>query len=269
MTYPAPSTDTGPDIAKASGRPTAAIPRLAVSVVVPCYNESESVAYLGSHLQRLRDEGAEDYQFEFLLVDDGSSDDTWEQLNRHFGNGDGFRLLQHSENRGLTAAIFTGIDAADHEIVCSIDSDCTYAPVLLLDMIPWLDDDVAIVTASPYHPDGEVRNVPAWRIWLSRRASQAYELLLHNQINCYTCAFRVYRRSLLKSIRPDCHGFTGTAELVWKASRQGYPIIERPAVLEVRKFGQSKMRTASVALRHMKLLSRILVSRFSGSAKSS
>lgn len=233
-----------------------------VSVVVPCFNESEAVPYLKQNLLVLVEQGKEDYEFQFILVDDGSNDNTWHDLNEHFGSAANCpslncQLIKHPENRGMSAAIQTGMASCENEIVCSIDSDCSYPPNLLLDLLPFLDDDVAMVTASPYHPDGRVKNVPAWRIWLSKRASWGYSLLLKNQLNCYTCAFRVYRRSQIGNIQLDQHGFVGTVELIWKASQLGLRVVERPAVLDVRRYGQSKMRTFSVALKHFRLMARI------------
>ena len=238
--------------------------RVAVSVVVPCYNESESIDQLKTKLFELIELGSDRYQLQFVLVNDGSTDETSRLLKQQFGNIDGFRVIDHEQNQGISAAIRTGIIACESEIVCSIDSDCTYPPVLLLKLIPMLDEDVAIVTASPYHPDGAVKNVPGWRVWLSKTASSAYGILLRQNINCYTCAFRVYRRSLIAALSPGYHGYAGTVEWVWLVSRKGYRIVEHPATLDVRQFGQTKMRTLSVARRHLRLMTRIIASKIFG-----
>ncbi len=108
------------------------------------------------------------YAFRFLLVDDGSTDGTADRLRGLVNGHGGYEILRHDRNRGVAAAIMTGIAAARAEIVCSMDADCSYDPRQLGEMIPMLADGVDMVTASPYHPLGGVEGVPAWRLLLSR-----------------------------------------------------------------------------------------------------
>ena len=68
-------------------------------------------------------------------------------------------IVHHERNQGVTAAILTGMRQPSSEIVCSIDCDCTYDPRELRQMIPLLTEGVDLVTASPYHPQGSVKNV--------------------------------------------------------------------------------------------------------------
>jgi hypothetical protein len=151
----------------------------------------------------------------------------------------------------------TGLKAAETEIVCSIDADCTYDPHELGAMIPLLSEDVSLVTASPYHPAGGVRNVPEWRLGLSKVASWLYRRTLRTKLYTYTSCFRVYRRSAFAEIDLRENGFLGVAEMLGKVDLRGERIVEHPAVLEVRLFGFSKMKTARTILGHFKLLSHL------------
>ena len=232
-----------------------------MSVVVPCFNEFDAIPNLADRSNELVEQGLERYEFEFIIIDDCSSDRSWELLKKTFQGRRDFQLHKHDNNRGITAAIMTGIGASSHEVVCSIDSDCTYDPTQLLTMLPKLSDEIAVVTASPYHPDGNIANVPAWRIWLSRTASRIYRLMFRNKLDCYTCAFRAYRRDAVENLHPKNPGFTGIVELLWLLDQRGETICEVPATLSVRQFGQSKMRTVQVALRHIRLMCQISVSR--------
>ena len=135
------------------------------------------------------------YDVQFVLVNDCSTDDTWEGLQARFGHRSDMQLINHETNQGVAAAIMTGIRAAKTEIVCSIDADCTYDPHQLENLIPMLGDDVAMVTASPYHKDGTVVGVPEWRLFLSRNLSRIYGTLLHHRFATYTACFRAYRKS--------------------------------------------------------------------------
>ena len=235
-----------------------------VSLVVPCYNERDSLFYLAERLSEMQSDFDGRYDFQLIFVDDGSSDDTYELLHEHFAQWNNALILQHPENRGLTAAILTGARHADHEIVCSIDSDCTYDPVILAELIPLIQDDVVLATASPYHPEGVVKNVPRWRIWLSYMASVAYRQIFRNRLYCYTCCVRAYRRSALSQVEIQESGFVGTTELLWRLENCGWRFAESPATLDVRKFGQSKMRTLQVMYLHARMLLVMAGQRFLG-----
>jgi glycosyltransferase involved in cell wall biosynthesis len=197
------------------------------------------------------------YQPNFIFVDDKSTDGTLDQLIELFGDKKNFDILKHETNRGVAAGIMTGIRAAKTEIVCSMDCDCTYDPHELLNMLPLMTGNVGMVTASPYHKDGGVRNVPSWRLFLSRGASFLYRRVLRTKLDTYTSCFRVYRRSSLVGLQLNESGFLGVAEMLGRLDLSGGKIVEFPAVLEVRLFGLSKMKTAKTILGHLKLLSSL------------
>lgn len=239
--------------ASLSDRPSAA-QRTKVTVLVPCYNEQEACAHFRDNLNELRESLIDTYDFSFVVVDDGSSDGTCAALRETFADDDGVRIVQHQVNRGIGAAIMTGLKHTRTEIVCSMDFDCSYDPRQFSKMIPLLTPDVDVVTASPYHPEGKVRNVPRWRLSLSKAASVMYSFLLDSQLFTYTSCFRVYRRSAVVGIELRNEGFVGVVELLWEVDRRGGRIIECPAELGVREYGQSKMRTLAVMLGHLKLM---------------
>lgn len=238
--------------------------RVPVTVVVPCYNEEQSLEYLSNTLRSVAASLRPGYEISFLFVDDGSRDGTWELLNRLFGARSGCHLVRHETNRGVAAAILTGLKAARTEIVCSIDCDCTYDPHGLAEMIPRLADGVDLVTASPYHPAGQVVNVPAWRLSLSRGASWLYRRILRQKLWTYTSCFRVYRRSAVTGLPLREEGFLGIAEILARLDLAGARVAEHPAKLEVRLLGQSKMKVLRSVLGHLRLLARLAALRLLG-----
>ena len=238
-----------------------------VTVVVPCFNEESALPFLRNTLLELVESLGRRYSIRFLFVDDGSSDATAAVLQRLFGDWPNVGVLRHSTNRGVAAAIRTGVRAAETEVVCSIDCDCTYDPHQLADMIPRLTGDVDMVTASPYHPDGEVRNVPAWRLGLSKSLSRMYRVVLHERLATYTSCFRVYRKSAVERLALRHGGFLGVAELLGRLDLEGGRIVEHPAVLEVRMLGHSKMKIARTILGHVRLLADLGWSRLRGIAR--
>jgi polysaccharide deacetylase family protein (PEP-CTERM system associated) len=204
-----------------------------VSVVVPCYNEEAALPYLANTIAQMDQELAGRYLLRFILVDDGSTDRTWDTLQRLFGSQPNRTLIRQGRNQGISMAILTGLRAADTEIVCSIDCDCTYDPRRLEDMIPLLADGVDLVTASPYHPLGSVKNVQGWRLALSRSASHFYRIVLRQKLN----------------LRDP--GYLGLVELIGTLDLAGRTIVEYPTMLEARLLGRSKMKVLQNVLRHL------------------
>jgi polysaccharide deacetylase family protein (PEP-CTERM system associated) len=237
--------------------------RSPVSIAIPLYNEEPVIPFLANTLKEVRRSFAEQgYDPRFILVNDASKDRTHELIEREFGGCEDVKIVQHEKNRGVAAAISTGIANAETEIVCSMDADCTYDPHELLKMIPLLASDVDMVVASPYHPRGEVRNVPAWRLVLSKGASRLYRRIFHNKLQTYTSCFRVYRRSKVKDI-PLRHGnFLGVVELFGLLDLKGSRIEEHPAILNVRLLGRSKMKTLRTIFGHLRLMARFAWKRF-------
>jgi hypothetical protein len=152
----------------------------------------------------------------------------------------------------------TGLRRAETEVVCSMDCDCTYDPLELGAMIARLEDGVDVVTASPYHPAGHVRDVPGWRLFLSRSLSRLYRLVLHQRLHTYTSCFRVYRRSKTIGLEARHDGFLGVAELLVRHDLAGHRIVEHPTTLNVRRLGQSKMRLARTITGHLGLLATVV-----------
>jgi len=228
-----------------------------VSIVIPCYNEEEALPYLSNTLrsveQRLEAVG---FAANFIFVDDRSTDATFEKLNELFGSENNVTIVRHEKNKGVAAGIMTGIREAKTEIVASMDCDCTYDPHELARMLPLLGND-DMVTASPYHKDGGVRNVPEWRLFLSKGASFLYRRVLHAKLDTYTSCFRIYRRDAMLGLDLTETGFLGVAEMLGKLDLSGGRIVEFPSVLEVRLFGISKMKTARTIVGHLSLLSRL------------
>jgi dolichol-phosphate mannosyltransferase len=134
-------------------------------------------------------------------------------------------------------------------------------------MIPMLDEGVDLVTASPYHPEGGVANVPGWRLFLSRGCSRLYRIALGESIHTFTACFRVYRRVTVERIRVDRAGFLGIAELIGKLSVQGGGIREYPALLETRVMGRSSMKVVRTVLGHLGLLASLVWLRARGGQK--
>jgi polysaccharide deacetylase family protein (PEP-CTERM system associated) len=235
--------------------------RVSISLVVPCYNEEAILPYLANTLRDVFDSMKGEYEVHFVFVDDGSTDQTHSQLTRLFDGWPRTKIIRHERNAGVASAIITGIRGATTEIVCSMDCDCTYDPHLLAEMIPRLGPGIDVVTASPYHPQGHVRNVPAWRLALSRISSFLYRCVLRQKLHTYTSCFRVYRKSAVQELTLRNGHFIGVAEILGELDLRNSRFEEYPATLEVRLIGHSKMNLLKSIFGHLRLLARLAVRR--------
>ncbi len=228
------------------------------SLIIPCYNEEEGIPHLSIKIEPLLKELAKQFELELIFIDDGSKDKTFELLNLHFGSRSYAKIIKHEKNQNLGGALRTGFAAAAGDLVATMDSDCTYDPRGLLEMIRLLDDNTSLVTASPYHPQGGIRNVPAYRIFLSKGIALAYRLVTGIKIHTFTALFRVYRKEVIKSIKFNSLDFLATAEILINAHAAGHGVREFPAVLNVREYGVSKIRLLKVMGSHARYLLKLL-----------
>jgi len=223
-----------------------------LSIVIPCFNEEEALPQLEQRLPEVLDKLKTRYaSVEVLLVDDGSTDRTLSLLRERFGHDARFRILVHGQNQGLGAALKTGFAASRSEVIVTTDADGTYEFGEILGLTALLTSDVDVVTASPYHPEGGVDGVPAYRLILSQGASLIYRLMLDLHLHTYTAMFRAYRRRVLDEVSFQSPGYLAMAELLSNALLHGFRVLEFPTVLHVRKYGQSKAKVARILRDHL------------------
>jgi len=243
-----------------------------LSVVVPCFNEEENISKLKTEffpvLENLLGSKVDDEQIdtiEIVFVDDGSRDNTYNALKEAFGSYEHLSITakfeKHDVNRGLGAAMRTGFKAVTGDIVVTTDSDGTYHFSTIPALLDHLEGNVAIVTASPYHPKGEVVGVPGYRIFLSRGSSLLYRILLSWKVHTYTALYRAYRREVIDQIPFAADDFLGGTELMVKAMLKGYQVDEFPAALHRRMFGVSKAKLMKTIMSHLSFQARLVLHR--------
>ncbi|MEK6950834.1 MAG: glycosyltransferase family 2 protein, partial [Nanoarchaeota archaeon] len=178
-------------------------------------------------------------------------------------NSPKIKIVKHERNKNVGAALRTGFSQAEGDLVAALDSDCTYDPTLIFTLAEMIDEQTDIATVSPYHPQGQVSNVPRYRIFLSKSASLLYRLLLHGHLYTYTALVRVYKKEVIQNVSFERDNFLGVTEILVKALLQGYRVRELPAELQQRKFGTSKMKMLplKVIKDHLSLMGMILKQR--------
>lgn len=223
-----------------------------VSVLVPCWNEAEGLPSLFKRLRAVM--AGREHNWEVIAINDGSSDKTGALLDAEARRSSWLRVIHHEGNQGLGAALRTGFAAVRGEIVCTIDSDCTYPPERLPEFVTRVERGADLVTASPWHPDNREAEASALRVGLSKGASGVYRVMVGRTVHTYTCLFRAYRRSRLAMIQFDSSGFSAVTEIMVKALLTGCRVEEVAMPLEARRHGVSKMSIRKAVMGHLNLM---------------
>jgi glycosyltransferase involved in cell wall biosynthesis len=222
-----------------------------LSIVIPMFNEAENVEATLSQVE----ESLVSFQgtYEIIVVNDGSLDNTLENLEKVAAQNGKVRVVSHSKNIGRGMALRTGFKESKGEIVVSIDADLSYDPRYILDFLKTLrtEQDIDFVLASPYMPGGGVQNVPFLRLWISKLGNKILRLAMPNRIYTSTGIFRAYRRKVLDSLELESDGKEIHLEILSKALALGYRVKELPAILTGRKRGKSKFKFRKTTISHL------------------
>jgi dolichol-phosphate mannosyltransferase len=227
-----------------------------VTVVLPFFDEEALLPALPGTIARIRGALAA-HDVRLLAVDDGSTDGTAAGLART----DGLEVVTHARNRGVGAAMTTGLEAATGEAAIVYDPDEPYPAALLAPLLDALSRGADVATLSPYHPDGGVVGVGPLRLLLSRGASRLYRMRAGAALHTWTCAVRAYRLAAVRPLLPAPDDFTAAAYLAAAAVGRGLRVVEIPAILRARVRGRSKMKLLRTMRAHLRLLRDLPVTR--------
>lgn len=231
--------------------------RVGLSVVVPCFQEEAALEPFGVLLSAVAAD-------EILFVDDGSTDGTPALLAALAARDPRVRVLTHAVNRGVGAAMRTGLEAARGAVAVVYDADRTYPLADLARLVALVEGGADVATASPLLAVGGLAGVPWGRRLLTRAAAWAYRLVLGRRarnIATFTCAFRAYGQRALPACLPSAPGFSAAAEMLGRALLLGLCVVEHPAPLSTRTEGASKLHLGRALLSHAAALGRLFVLR--------
>ena len=125
-----------------------------ISIVVPCYNESEVLPMFYREITKVMSE-LKNYRFELVFVDDGSRDDTLAQLKSMSHSDHRVKYLSFSRNFGKESAMLAGLEHTTGDYVAIMDADCQDPPSLLPEMIPFLNEGYDCVATRRVSRKGE------------------------------------------------------------------------------------------------------------------
>lgn len=201
-----------------------------MSIVVPVYNEEESIERLVSEV--LREGRSFPLEYELILVDDGSTDRTWEIIERMKETTPILRAVRLRRNYGQTSAMVAGFEHARGEIIVTMDGDLQNDPADIPLLLEKIEQGYDIVSGWR-----KERKDHFSRVLPSRIANALISLTTGVHLHDYGCSLKAYRAECVKNLRAygEMHRFFPAL-----ASMTGARIVELPVRHHPRKYGVSK-----------------------------
>jgi dolichol-phosphate mannosyltransferase len=224
-----------------------------LSFVFPAFNEAANLRRFPEEVFPVFDALGRSY--EVVIVDDGSADDTAAVAE---GLGARARLVRHGRNQGLGAALRTGFQHAAGDLVVTMDTDLTFSPKLVPELLARFDrGDVDVVSGSPQLA-GYASDIPSYRVFVSRASTMVYSAILGTRVTSVSPIFRLYRRADLRELDLAAVGFDINVEILYGLLRKGKRLAEIPAPLTQRIHGESNLNYGREMRRHLRLVGRML-----------
>ena len=204
-----------------------------ISVIVPAFNERESLPELSAWIARVMQEHG--YSYEVLIVDDGSTDGSWETIRALAGDDPHVHGLRFRRNYGKSAALYCGFERAQGEVVFTMDADLQDSPDELPEMYRMIvEQGYDLVSGWKQHrkDNALTKNLPS-KLY-NATARRITGIKLHDM----NCGLKAYRKDVVKSIEVygEMHRY-----IPYLAKNAGYTKIgEKPVVHAKRKYGKSK-----------------------------
>ena len=199
-----------------------------ISVVIPVYCEAESLPKLYQEIKEV----LSSYEKEYIFVDDGSTDSSFELLEALAAKDDNISIIRFRRNFGKSAALKAGFDRAKGDIVFTIDSDLQDNPAEMPSFIEKIKEGYDLVSGwKKNRKDPLIRKVAS--ILYNKATSLLFGLKLHD----YNCGFKLYRKVVVKELEiyGELHRYIPVM-----ANSKGFKITEIPVSHRARPYGKSK-----------------------------
>jgi len=224
-----------------------------ISIVVPLYNEKESLPHLMEGIAKTL--GSSGKSYEVVFVDDGSSDGSFDELRSlHKTYGAKAKVLRFSRNCGKSAALNAGIGQASGNIIITMDADLQDDPAAIPEMVAKLEEGWDVVSGWKkvrHDPIGKTLPSKVWNIFTSMLCG----LKLHD----FNCGFKAYRSDTAKSL--DIYG-ERHRYLPALAHWDGFRVTEIVVPHHPRKFGKSKFGAGRMFNGAMDMITLLFLKRY-------
>ncbi len=204
-----------------------------LSVIIPAYNEKESLPELLSRIRQVAEE--QRYTYEAILIDDGSTDGSWEAIAALAAADPAVRAVRFRRNYGKSAALYCGFERAQGDVVFTMDADLQDSPEEIPEMYRMVKEDGwDLVSGWKQHRQDNklTKNLP------SKLYNATARCITGIKLHDMNCGLKAYRRDVVKSIEVygDMHRY-----IPYLAKNAGFDrITEKKVVHAKRKYGKSK-----------------------------
>ncbi len=215
-----------------------------LSIFLPAYNESENISKSVNALIRAIPDSI---SFELIVVDDGSTDSTPQIVRNLIKNNDKIRLIRHRKNMGYGSAIATGLRASKKEWIFFADSDAQFDYRQIKKFINASNNYDMVIGYREKRADPFVRKLN------SNIYNLCVKIIYRFWVKDVNCAFKLVKREVYENIKPiGSKGALVSAEIIIKAKRKKYNILELPVRHLPRKKGVQTGANIKVILRSFK-----------------
>lgn len=232
-----------------------------LSVVIPARNEADNIESTVENLHlELR---LQEVPYEIVVVDDGSSDDTWHKLEKLKEKIVELRPVQNAGENGFGNAVIKGIDSAwgDAVVIMMADESDDCRDVARY----WqkLNEGWDCVFGSRFIKGGGVIDYPLIKLMVNRLANWVVKVVFRIPLNDTTNAFKAYRMSTLDGCRPFlAMHFNLTVELPLKAIVRGYSWTVMPITWRNRRHGVAKLKISEMGSRYFFIVAYVWLEKY-------
>ena len=226
-----------------------------ISVIVPLFNEAESLPELYAWIQRVMNENK--FSYEVIFINDGSTDNSWQVIQDLKAKSENVRAIRFRRNYGKSPALFCGFERAEGEVVITMDADLQDSP----DEIPELyrmvmEDGYDLVSGwkQKRYDNTLTKNIPS-KIY-NATARKVTGLKLHDM----NCGLKAYRKEVIKNIEVygEMHRY-----IPYLAKNAGYTNIgEKVVIHRKRQYGVSKFGLERFVNGYLDLFSLYFLDKF-------
>ena len=225
-----------------------------ISVVVPLYNEEESLGELVAWIDRVMKTNG--FSYEVIMIDDGSNDSSWSVIERLAAENTAIRAMRFSRNYGKSAALYCGFDAAEGNVVITMDADLQDSP----DEIPEL---YRMITQEGYDMVSgwkRKRHDPLGKTLPSKFFNATCRVVSGIRLNDFNCGLKAYRRRVVKSIEVfgEMHRYIPILAAQAGFRKIGEKVVEHRA----RPYGVSKYGWERMIKGYLDLITVMFLTRF-------
>lgn len=225
-----------------------------VSIVVPLYNEEESLPELVAWIGRVAE--ANKFSYEIVFVDDGSKDGSWGVIERMSQENRAIKAIRFRRNYGKSAALYCGFEKAQGDVVITMDADLQDSP----DEIPELrrmilEDGYDLVSGWK-----KLRHDPVGKTLPSKFFNATARMASGIKLHDFNCGLKAYRRNVIKSIEVygEMHRYIPILAKWAGFSKIGEKVVQHQA----RKYGVSKFGWERMIKGYLDFISVMFISRF-------